>query len=194
MGKIEIEALRERRKGYLQEAVLYAVGIAGILLVTMAAPNTLRLLGGLMLSNRRFSEQARAALSRLARKGYIEFEESHGKKYARITSSGRRVLELERQKLLMRPSKGKRWDRRFRMVMFDIAEKRKAIRIQFREAMREAGFLRLQDSVWVYPYNCDDFIQLLKADLHLGREVLYVIVEKMDNDAWVRKHFKLPPA
>ncbi len=78
--------------------------------------------------------------------------------------------------------------------MFDIAEKRKAIRIRFREAMREAGFLHLQDSVWVYPHNCDDFIQLLKADLHLGREVLYVIVERMDNDAWVRKHFKLPPA
>ena len=193
MGKIEIEALRERRKGYLQETVLYAVGITGVLLVAMAAPNTLQLLGGLIRNNKRFSEQARAALSRLARKGYIKFEESQGKKYARITSAGRRVLEFERQKMLIRSPKGKHWDGRFRIVMFDIAERRKAIRIQFREIMHKAGFLRLQDSVWVYPYNCDDFIQLLKADLHLGKEVLYVIVEKMDNDAWVRRHFKLPP-
>ena len=58
--------------------------------------------------------------------------------------------------------------------------------------MRAAGFLRLQDSVWVYPYDCEDFVALLKADLRLGREMLYIIAEKIENDGWLRQEFNLP--
>ena len=55
--------------------------------------------------------------------------------------------------------------------------------------MRSAGFLQLQQSVWVYPHDCEDLVALLKADLHIGKDVLYLIVEKIERDAWVRKHF-----
>jgi len=57
---------------------------------------------------------------------------------------------------------------------------------------RSAGFVRLQDSVWVYPYDCEDFTALLKADLHIGREVIYIIAESIENDGWLREQFNLP--
>ena len=57
--------------------------------------------------------------------------------------------------------------------------------------MRESGFLCIQGSVWVYPYDCEDLVALLKADLHIGKDVLYTIVEKIENDAWIKKHFNL---
>ena len=56
MGKLETSARFERRKGYVQKAVLASVGIAGILLVTMAAPNALQLLGKLGKGRKRFGE------------------------------------------------------------------------------------------------------------------------------------------
>jgi len=52
-------------------------------------------------------------------------------------------------------------------------------------------FFRLQDSVWVFPYDCEDFMALPKADLRVGRNVLYVIVEKIENDKHLNEHFGL---
>ncbi len=191
---MESEARYARRKGYVQDAVLAAVGISGMLLVAMAAPSALQLLGKLGIGKKRFGEQARSALSRLARDGLVVFEESYGKKYARITEKGKHMLMLEQQKALLGLTKGKRWDKRYRIVMFDVAEKRRILRVRLREIMRATGFVRLQDSVWVYPYDCEDFVALLKADIRLGKEVIYVIAETIENDAWIREHFHLPRA
>lgn len=191
MGKIETEARKIRRKGYLQAAVLTALAGAGILLVAMVAPNTLQLLGKLGVVAR-LRDQTSSALSRLARRGFVTFENVGGRKYARITEKGKRFLAYEQQRAALAVTVKRRWDRRFRIVMFDIPERRRSIRIQLRRTMRETGFLRLQDSVWVYPYDCEDFVALLKSDLHLGKDVLYTVVEKIENDAWIRRHFKLP--
>jgi hypothetical protein len=54
------------------------------------------------------------------------------------------------------------------------------------------GFVRMQDSVWLYPYDCEDLIVLLKADFKIGKDVLYMIVDSIEADTTWRKHFKLP--
>src|SRR3989344_5564078 len=134
MGKLEKEAVQVRRRGYLRDAVLSAVGGAGLLLVAMAAPNVLQLLAKTPIG-KRFKDQTRSTLSRLARDGLISFEERGGKRYARLTAKGKDTLALEREKKLLQLRRKKRWDRRYRIVIFDIAETRRAIRIRLREAM-----------------------------------------------------------
>jgi len=191
MGKLEKEAKQIRRRGYLRDAVLATVGVTGLLLVAMAAPNTLQLLGRTSIG-KRFKDRTRSTLSRLATDGLIRFEERGGKKFARLTEKGRQALALEQQKRILQEGRKKRWDRRYRIVIFDIAERKRAIRIRLRIIMQSTGFVRLQNSVWVYPYDCEDFIALLKADLQIGKEVLYIIAEKIENDTWVREHFDLP--
>ncbi len=192
MESVEDSARIVGRKGYLQHAVLSAVAISGILLVAMAAPNTLQLLGGLSRKHqRRFPEEARSAIGRLVKKGHVVFE-GEGKYYARITESGRRELERQEIRIRFTSAKKKRWDKRYRLIMFDISEKRKAARNQLRREMNSWGFLRLQDSVWVYPHDCEDVVTLLKAELRLGREVVYAVVESIENDRWIREHFDLP--
>src|SRR3989338_1168009 len=191
MGNMEREALVRRRKGYVKDAVLAAVGLSGLLLVAMAAPNAIQLLGKTSIG-KRFKDQTLTTLSRLAKEGLIKFEKRGGKRYARITEKGRKVLALELQKKALQAQAKKRWDRRYRIVIFDIAEVRRSIRIRLRETMRAAGFVRFQDSVWVYPYDCEDFTALLKADLHIGREVIYIIAESIENDGRLREPFTLP--
>jgi hypothetical protein len=58
----------------------------------------------------------------------------------------------------------------------------------------EAGFVRLQDSVWVYPYDCEDIITLLKAEYRIGDDMRYMIVDSIERDSALRRHFKLPEA
>lgn len=99
------------------------------------------------------------------------------------------MLVLEALKEKKRP---RRWDRRWRVVLFDISERRRSIRDQLRSFMQEYGFVRLQDSAWIYPYDCEELIALAKADFRLGSAVLYMIVEQLENDRALRTHFQLP--
>lgn len=55
----------------------------------------------------------------------------------------------------------------------------------------EIGFIRLQDSVWIYPYDCEDLLTLLKADLKVGKDLLYMIVDSLEGDAKIRLFFGL---
>ncbi|MBI4088077.1 CRISPR-associated endonuclease Cas2 [Candidatus Kaiserbacteria bacterium] len=194
MGELEKEARYERRKGYLQQAVLSSIAIGGILALAMVAPNSLRLLDGLGSRKRRYAEQARSAVGRLAAKGHVKFVNVNGRKYVRITKAGRKALdEADRQaQLHTKPRKPRRWDKRWRLLVFDIPESRKITRNRLRKLVRSLGFLRLQDSVWVYPYDCEELVILIKADLRIGKDVLYAIVEKIENDAWIRRQFRLP--
>lgn len=191
MGKLEQEATRTRRLGYLQRAILGTIAVGGILLVSAAVPAVTKLVG-MTSVGKRLKERVYSAFTRLAHNGLIVFEEQGNRRYARITERGRAVLALQQHQLLLQTTRKKRWDRRYRLVIFDIAEERRTVRIRLRETMRAAGFLRLQDSVWVYPYDCEDFVALLKADLRLGKEVLYIIAEKIENDRWLRQEFNLP--
>ncbi len=190
MGVLEIEVRKRRRRGQIQHAVLATIGVAGVLLVAMAAPNALQLLGGFGRNKYRFTNQAKTALSRLASKRHVIFVEKNGARYARITEAGKRALILESHKfgLLAVP---RRWDKRWRIIIFDIPEKRRTVRDKLRMFMQSCGFYRLQDSVWVYPHDCEDLIALLKADLKIGAAALYLIVEQVENDKHLRHHFNV---
>lgn len=194
MGKLEQQAKTRRRKGEIERAILATVAIAGILSVALIAPKALDQLKYIPSIKSKFAYRTRTATGRLVAKGYAVWIERDGKKYIRLTQSGQKVVQLEKEKVALITRKKKRWDHRWRMVVFDVPERRRKVRSKLCATMREVGFVRLQDSVWVYPYDCEDFMALLKADLKIGKDVLYAIAETIEYDAPLRKHFGLPSA
>jgi len=83
------------------------------------------------------------------------------------------------------------WDGRWRVVMFDVYESRRNIRDKFRSQLKEYGFVQLQRSVWIYPYECEEFAMLIKTDNNFGKNVRYGVLEALEGDANLRKLFKL---
>ena len=191
MGVIEQSARRERRIGAFQQAMLYAA-LGGVIVAIGAVPNFSKIIKYYTGAKKgaRFNYQAKTVLGRLMARGLITFEERDGRRYARITEKGKRVLELETQKVAI--TKRRKWDRRWRVVIFDIPERRRSVRVRLRRFMQEYGFVRLQDSVWIYPYDCEDLIALAKANFRIGADVLYMIVERLERDKHLREHFGLP--
>ncbi|OGG57877.1 CRISPR-associated endonuclease Cas2 [Candidatus Kaiserbacteria bacterium RIFCSPHIGHO2_01_FULL_55_17] len=190
MGSIEQKARKQRQKRNIQNAVLTAVGVAGVLAVAMIAPNIFKALPRVAGDKYRMGYRAKTTVGRLAQKGLVRFVQRSGIRYVEITDKGRRVLFLTEAKNIHQ-QKWRRWDKRFRLVMFDVPQYRRDTRDKLRAYMREYGFLRVQDSVWVYPYDCEELIALLKAELRVGKDVLYAIVESMENDGWIKRHFGL---
>lgn len=190
MGSVESSARKKRQKAHVQQAILASLAITGVALIAALAPNApavLMKLPSVQRAQRRY--QHRKVLGRLAALGHITFEKRNGKSYARITEKGRRKLAFETEKGRLDLSRKHRWNGRWRVIIFDVPEKRRKTRDRLRALMQELGFVRLQDSVWVFPYDCEEFVSLLKAELKIGSAVLYMVVEEIENDAHLRSHF-----
>lgn len=194
MGSIEQSAKKRREKQNLQKAVLGAIGVTGLLAVAIVAPNALQLLKYLPKGKYQLDGRVRSATMRLREKGLITFETKNGNTYARLTPKGRAAVILEQEKAVLQNRKNgkkKKWDGQWRMVIFDIPERRRAIRLRLTNALREIGFLRLQNSVWVYPYDCEELIALFKVELKTGKDILYGVVAELEYDSRVREYFGL---
>jgi len=184
---MEQESKKRRGRAKVQKIILASIALAGILPVAMVAPNVVGAMGRLgMLPSNRENEIIKRSRERLLRRGLISYQG----RFLRLTAKGKeslRMLELREFK----NQSPQDWDGRWRVLIFDIPEKRRVIRNKIRRTLVQMGFARLQDSVWLYPYDCEDVITLLKADLRIGRDVLYLIVDTLEYEAPFRKIFKL---
>lgn len=189
MGHIEERGRKRAKKRNLQYALLTTVAMVGIIALAAVPSNlpiALHRLGMLPTgpNNRGSVNRAR---NRLIKRGFL-MRTRDG--FLRLTSSGMRTLHIMEARAAL-ANNPRRWDGRWRILIFDIPERRKHLRRSLRASLYTVGFARLQDSVWVYPYDCEDFVALLKADLKIGRELLYLIVDEMESDGVWKERFKL---
>lgn len=190
MGRMERRTKIRRRNNDIQKFVLDSVAAAGVVSVALVAPNVIGAMRklGIPLSVRQGSTINRAR-KRLVEKKLLEYKD--GK--LRLTQRGEGALaRLDFAQYGKRKQK-QRWDKRWRLLIFDIPEKKRVVRDKVRHTLITIGFMRLQDSVWIYPYDCEDLITLLKAELRIGKDVLYAIVDELEYDHPVREHFGLKP-
>ena len=135
------------------------------------------------------SRRMRQALVRLERRGLVERGDK-GWNF-RLTVKGKNFAGKVESAEKLRIRKPKKWDEKWRVVIFDVPEKYRSSRERFRRILQKAGFLRLQDSVWIHPYDCEELVAFMRKELRLGGSVLYLIVEGLEGESKVREHFKL---
>ncbi|OHA17596.1 MAG: CRISPR-associated endonuclease Cas2 [Candidatus Taylorbacteria bacterium RIFCSPLOWO2_02_FULL_43_11] len=188
MEKLEASSKRVKRAN-LKKALLLSVAAAGVLSVTLLAPNALQALEkmGIINFKKRQKEFINVARERLVEQGLLT-KDSRG--LLQLTAKGKQTLRrLELTDFQFK--KPKKWDKKWRVLIFDIPEYRRALREKVRRTLRAIGFVRVQDSVWVYPYPCEDLITLLKADFKVGKDILYLVAEEMEYSFKLKKFFGL---
>jgi len=192
MEGLEHKSRVGRRKATVQKAILTTLAVSGILTVGLLAPNAFGLLGSFGLTKRNmFNSRLTRSLRGLLERKYVEFVGDKGSRKLRITDAGRLYLYSTDTSGYVRKIP-KRWDKKWRVVIFDIKESLRITRDKVRRQLVSLGFMRLQNSVWVYPYDCEEIITLIKLDKHLGVAVLYMIVDQIEFDRPIREFFGLP--
>jgi len=91
----------------------------------------------------------------------------------------------------MKIKKPKVWDRRWRLVIFDIPEKHKKVRDALRFHLKRLCFLELQKSVFVHPYPCSEEVEFLVEFFEMRSYVRQLIVHWIDNEQHLRLKFRL---
>ena len=86
--------------------------------------------------------------------------------------------------------KQKRWDRKWRIVIFDVPETRRKTRDSLRGHLKRLGFYEFQKSVFAIPYPCEDEVTTIANFLNLKDNLRYLeSVLAYDED--LRKQFRL---
>lgn len=117
-------------------------------------------------------------------------EKKNGMTEIVISEKGKRkVLEFDIDNIKIK--KPVRWDKKWRMVMFDIPENKRAARNVLREKLKNIGFKEIQKSVFVYPYPCLDEISFIVEYFELRRYVRYGEISSLTNEADLKLKFKL---
>ena len=131
------------------------------------------------------------AFYRFKKQGLINIEKSNHQVYISLTERGKeKAGKYQIDDLFIK--KQKKWDNKWRIIIFDIPENSKIKREAFRGKIKELGFYPLQKSVWIYPYPCQKELKLLQDFFNFPVKNFRLIeANNIGDDGFLRKHFNL---
>ena len=88
-----------------------------------------------------------------------------------------------------RRDKDAKWDKNFRIVMFDVPEEKKKIRDMLRRKLESIGFMQMQKSVFVYPFDCKEDIDSICYFLGSGKYLKYLVVKITEGEEELIEEF-----
>ncbi|HEY4487717.1 MAG TPA: hypothetical protein VI483_03065 [Candidatus Paceibacterota bacterium] len=177
---------RKKRLGALEGEILAQLTLGDLLYNFLLSAH----------STKRFYQLARErATDRYRRKQAIErlidanFIEARGERLA-ITSQGRNVFgeAINKTRQLLGTST---WDFKWRVAAYDIPERYAELRKKVRAILKKAGFVKLQQSIWIFPHECEDLVQLIKQESQLSKHILYGVLERIEDEPRLKKLFHL---
>lgn len=189
------ETLGNYRKGELAMEILLmiAAGIAiPAALIMPGFPLALKpFLGQVMeRSGMRKSRSLLVSLSRLKKRGLVSIGERNGQQVLTLTERGKkRVLEYEIDRIVIK--RPRKWDGLWRMVLFDIPEKRKRGREALRTKLKQLGFYPIQKSCFVYPFECRKEIAFISELFEVSPYIFYIVVKEMEGTKDLLRFFNL---
>lgn len=186
--------MRFRGKSLTRE-ILFMLAVGPIILSSFFLPNAPQMLKLLIKWRKNWGKIDRKriyeAIRRLNQKRFIELVEKGDKLYINITDSGKKLVRNFDYDNLQLP-RLKKWDKKWHLIIFDIPNEKRKERQAFSKKLKDLGFYPLQESVFIYPYDCRDEIDFICEFLLISRYVNYCLVESLDKrEGDLRKIFNL---
>ncbi|PIP27294.1 MAG: hypothetical protein COX30_02650 [Candidatus Moranbacteria bacterium CG23_combo_of_CG06-09_8_20_14_all_39_10] len=121
----------------------------------------------------------------------IRTENRGGQIFISLTSEGKKKAGKHQiDDLIIKPAK--KWDKKWRVLIFDIKEKHKIKRESLRGKIKELGLYQLQESVWVCPYEFQKEMEILRAFFQLKNDEMKVITaSEIENDEKIKAFFRI---
>jgi len=118
-----------------------------------------------------------STLERLTRRGFLKkIKTQEGTRFS-ITKAGEKALPEEPTFI---PTPDRAWDRKWRLVLFDIPEDKRRIRNQFTAALKEMGFAKIQNSVYLTVHDVLGRVWEMARSLGISEQIKTMTVERID--------------
>jgi len=125
-------------------------------------------------------------INNLKNRGYLR----ETKKGWELTPKGRiEIIKI----IIWKKLNNKKWDGKWRIIIFDIPEMSRRDRDFLRRELKWIGFIELQKSVWIFPYDMEkELVALLKLwKLEFLGDIRFLVAEKITSEEELKKYFNL---
>ena len=170
--------------------VLKAIGVAGIVIAVLTMPG----LGIVIHEFQKSSEEEQRkrlyqSIQYLKRRGHVAIKYLSDRRLKiTLTKKGKTIVnQLAIKELQIK--KPAIWDKKWRMVIFDVPNWKNKNRLAFTDNLKHIGFRMMQKSVWAYPYTCYDEIMILRKFYDIEKYVIYLDVGMVEDDYVWRRCF-----
>ena len=170
--------------GQKEKEILKLIGLGILITASLAIPN-LPLALKPFIENKYKKSNFKIKLKHLEEKNLI------------ILGGDRIKLSKKGQELLKRIQtedieiKKTRWDKNWRIVAYDIPNKKRREREYFRRKLKELNFEKIQESIMIIPYECRNEIAILAQNLGISLYVIYLTTTSIPNQKKMIKKFHL---
>lgn len=174
------------------DGILKTLLTTGMIGAALIVPNSVQVLEKPVdkyfkrLDKKAQQRELRKVLYYMNRQGLIKTRNyEHG---ITITAAGRKRLESVNLALIS-INKPPKWDKKWRLVIFDIPEKHKVGRDSLTRKLKELGFYQLQRSVWIYPFPCRGEIKEITGIFGINNFVSYIETDHLNQQELLFKRF-----
>ena len=84
-----------------------------------------------------------------------------------------------------------KWDKKWRVVLFDIPTNKKRQRDTFRLRLKELGLVLYQNSVWVYPHPLTETVSKTAEYYNLNPYISYITTDTLSGEKELQRRFRL---
>ena len=163
-------------KGEIVKDILLWLAIGGAVAVAASSPYFgINLVRSFLKNKKHKAKSTNNAFWRLYKQGCITLERKNHQSYISLTEEGRRRAGMYQINDLA-IKKPKQWDKKWRIVIFDIPHRNRFVREVLRGMLKQLGFRLLQKSVWVHPFPCQEEINLVRSLFGLTLEEIRLII------------------
>lgn len=138
------------------------------------------------LDARERERRLRKVIYKMKENGYLAGQYEHG---LRITQKAKdRLAKVELDKLAAKPQA--RWDKKWRIIIYDIPEEHKQARNALAARLRMYGCSQLQKSTWITPFPCRNDIEAITSQYGINQFISYFEAINLENAAPLLRRFR----
>lgn len=192
IARKRVQRKKTKKLGAVQQKILLLL-LGGFALSCSRSPNkTLQIIRGMHETWRDIDKQAAdRAIQALYESNLLEQRENEDGTITLVLNEGGKKRALTYQIKNIKVPTPRKWDKKWRLILFDIPEGERESRDALREHLEYMKFFCLQKSVWVYPFDCKSEIDFIVELLDIRKYVRFLIADFIDNEAHIKQFFSL---
>lgn len=194
----KLKKVQKFKRGEISKIILATLGIGALLGGTvLITPNFPIIIGtfiqlieeikGIKLPK----AKVRRTLQQLEKRKILNLEIKNNEVYVEIEDVwNKEIIKYSIQSLLELKQKTE-WQGKWFLVIFDVPEIERNKRYYLRNFLKEIGFYQYQQSVYVFPYECEKEVVLIKKIIEGGKYLSYIIADKIEFEKKLKTYFHL---
>ncbi|MEK7129368.1 MAG: CRISPR-associated endonuclease Cas2 [Patescibacteria group bacterium] len=179
--------MKKYKRGEITKIIFLSILAVGFITVALAAPNATQLFKYFKPKSSPERNRIRKSVARLEKQGLIK-QKGNMNGYFILTAEGM-VKAMRYQIENTKIPKQKKWDGKWRLVMFDVPEEKKKARQAINYALKKVGCVQYQKSVFLTPFPCEKEVDFIGGCFNVREHIRVVVADTIEGGSVFARQF-----